>query len=109
MHRHLAFALQSKPGVFGGNPAPAARAGRPQLRMLVHPTAVAIAIDAGRREITEPGKVRDRRDVVAMAVEYRIAGLVRRYRDQDVRDAGEHRPVKGAIAVEAQPAETRTR
>src|SRR5205814_6914503 len=96
-----------KPGSFGSGPTPAPNSARPQFRGLVHPAAVAVAVDAGGREITEPGKTWDRRDILAMPVEDRIASVVRRHGEQDVCHAGERGRIERVIAIKAKPAKTR--
>src|SRR5438477_1030179 len=107
MHRDVAVAPQFEPSGFRAGATPTPHAAWPQLRTLVHPAAVTIAVDPGGREITEPGQAGDRCDVLAMAVEYRIARLVRRHRQQDMRRAGECGGLERVVAIEAKPAECR--
>src|SRR5436190_15819383 len=66
LHRDAATAPQIEPSGFGGNATPTPHAARLQRRALVHPAAVAIAVDAGGRKITEPCQAADRGDVLAM-------------------------------------------
>src|SRR6516165_11032956 len=55
-----------EPALLGGDAAAAALAGRQQRGGFVDPPAAAVAIDRGRRQITEPGQSRGRRDIVTM-------------------------------------------
>jgi hypothetical protein len=80
--RHTAVSPQTEPALLGGDPPAAACAGRPQFCGFVDPSATAIAIDTGCRQIAEPGKLRHCRDVVGMAGEHRVAQGIGRHRNQ---------------------------
>ena len=74
-------APQIEPAGFGRDPAPAALAARAQLARSRRPSR-----RRGRRRRrsstdSRARQARERGDVVAMAVEHRVAGLVRRHRD----------------------------
>ena len=77
-HRDLMAVAQCLPGTFRPYPAPAAMAGGPQGAVLIHPAAAAIAVNSGGRQIADPFQARRGGDVVAMAIQHRIAAPVRR-------------------------------
>src|SRR5689334_8655065 len=104
VHRNSAVEPETLPGGFGGDAPRAALAGRLQCRGFVDPPAAAVPVDAGGREIAEPGEVWDRGDVVAMAVEDRVAHFVRGHGHQDMRDVGEDGGIERVVAIEAQRA-----
>ena len=78
-------------------PPPAAVRCRRGDGILIDPTAAAIAIDAGRREIADPAQIRRPGDGIAMERQHRIARLVRR------RGAQNMRRLRHAAAASANP------
>src|SRR5437867_392054 len=65
------------------------------------PAAAAMAVDAGRRQVAEPGEAGQRGDVAAMPVEHRVAAPVGRDRNQDMADPGQGRRRERMAALEA--------
>src|SRR5215470_14919131 len=54
MYRQAGSAMERQPALLGRDPAAAALAGRRERARFVDPTALAVAIHAGRREIADP-------------------------------------------------------
>src|SRR5262249_19343262 len=63
MDRHAAIGPEIEPALFGGNPAPATLAGWPKRGGFVDPAAATIAVHSRRRQIAQPGKRRQHRDI----------------------------------------------
>src|SRR5690348_8804368 len=91
MHGQSMFSPEIEPAGFGRNPAAAAFARGRKLALFIDPAAGAIAVDAGGREITRPGKMLERSDLCAMARQHRIAASLRRHRAQEMRGTREDR------------------
>jgi len=98
-HRRAILCGQAQPAAFGLGAAHGSWDVGVDGRVLVHPAAVAIAIDAGRRQVADPGEVGQRLQVLAVVAQHRVALVVGRRRDQDVGDAlqGLGRQGRGAV------------
>src|ERR1700730_15472750 len=98
--RHAAVMPEAEPTLFRGNATAAALAGWQQLGGFVDPAAAEIAIDPRRRQIGEPRKSRQCRDVVAVPCEHGVACSIGGNRDEEMGDPIEHPRVDGLLAVE---------
>src|SRR5208282_1478156 len=61
----------------------------PWRRVLIDDPALPVAVDAGGREIADPGEARHGKDVGPMMVEHGIARAIGRHRGEHVADPGE--------------------
>src|SRR5579883_32964 len=98
---YVVAAIEIEPAGFGRDAAAAAFAGGAEFRRLIDPAAVAIAIDAGGREIAGPAQVREPGDVGGVFGEDGIACFIGRDRGEEMRRARKRFPQDGPSALEA--------
>ena len=80
---------ESEPGPLGLHAAQAALGRRTGRARLVDPLPLAVAVDADRRQVADPGEVRESGEVVAEMPQHHVALEVRRDADEQVRGAGQ--------------------
>src|SRR5215471_5504214 len=88
LHRQSGAAMKIEPTGFGEGAAAATLAARRDGRFLIDPSAVAIAIDIRRREVTDPAQAGERDQIRAVTIENRASCLIRRNRDENMRRSG---------------------
>src|SRR6516162_1703268 len=98
--RRAAVAPKLEPALLCGEAAPAALTGRQQSGGFVDPTAAAIAIDPGRRQIAEPGKPGQCRNITAVQGEHRVACGIGWNRDEEMGNPVQRGRIDRPLAIE---------
>src|SRR5262249_12819108 len=98
--RQAAIMPKIEPALFGGNPTPTALAGWPKRGGFGYPAAATIAIHSGRRQIAQPSKRRQPRDIAGVAVEHWVARGIGGNRNEQMSNPGERVRVDRAVAIE---------
>ena len=82
MQGQAVFGSQFLPRPFGGHAVAPAPGRGGQSRPLIHPAAIAVAIDAGRGQIAQPARA-GAGEIGGECGQHRVAALIRPCRDQD--------------------------
>ena len=99
--RRAAVAPKLEPALLCGDAAPAALTGRQQSGGFVDPTAAAIAINPGRRQIAELGKLSCQGpDIAAVLGEHQVARGIGRNRDQQMGRPVQRGRIDRPVAIE---------